>query len=64
MKLFFVSKFAPLLTGLSKNHRTQNASLNMTKKSKYALDKGKKVATVSMDLSKAFNTLNHNLLLD
>ena len=28
-----------------------------------ALDKGKKVGTIFMDLSKAFDTLNHNLLL-
>ena len=35
----------------------------MIEKWKHALDKGKKVATIFMDLSKAFNTLNHNLLL-
>ena len=28
-----------------------------------ALDKGKKAVTIFMDLSKAFNTFNHNLLL-
>ena len=30
---------------------------------KHALDKSKKVSTIFMDLSKAFDTLNHNLLL-
>ena len=30
---------------------------------KHALDKGKKVGTIFLDLSKAFDTLNHNLLL-
>ena len=35
----------------------------MTEKWKYALDKGKKVDTIFMDLSKAFDTLNRNLLL-
>ena len=63
MKLFFESKSAPLLTGFLKNHSRQNALLNMTEKWKHTLDKGKKVSTIFMDLSKAFDTLNHNLLL-
>ena len=63
MNLFFESKFSPQLTGFRKNHSTQNAFLNMIEKWKHALDKGKKVGTIFMDLSKAFDTLNHNLLL-
>ena len=35
----------------------------MTEKWKHALDKGKKIGTIFMDLSKVFATLNHNLLL-
>ena len=35
----------------------------MTEKWRQALDKAKTVGTVFMDLSKAFDTLNHNLLL-
>ena len=35
----------------------------MIEKLKHALDKGKKVDTIFMDLTKAFDTLNHNLLL-
>ena len=52
-----------MLTGFHKSHSTQNALLNMIEKWKHALDKGKKVGIIFMDLSKAFNTLNHNLLL-
>ena len=63
MNLFIKSKFSPQLTGFRKNHSTQNALLNMIEKWKHALDKGKKVGTIFMDLSKAFDTLNHNLLL-
>ena len=63
MNLFFESKSAPLLTGFLKNHSTQNVLLNMTEKWKHVLDKGKKVGTIFMDLSKAFDTLNQNLLL-
>ena len=62
MNLFFESKFSPQLTGFRKNHSTQNALLNMIEKWRHALDKGKKVGTIFMDLSKAFDTLNHNLL--
>ena len=35
----------------------------MTEKWKHALYKGKKFSTIFMDLSKTFDTLNHNLLL-
>ena len=52
-----------MLTGFHKSHSTQNALLNIIEKWKHALDKGKKVGIIFMDLSKAFNTLNHNLLL-
>ena len=63
MNLLFESRFSPLLAGFRKNHSTQNALLNMLEKWKHALDKCKKVGTILMDLSKAFNPLNHNLLL-
>ena len=35
----------------------------MIEKWKHALYKGKKVSAIFMDLSKAFDTLNHNFLL-
>ena len=63
MNLFFECKSASLLIGFLKNHSTQNALLNMTEKWKHVLDKGKKVGTIFMDLSKAFDILNQNFLL-
>ena len=60
---FFEFKFSPRLTGFLKNHSTQNVLLNMIDKWKHALDKGRKVDALFIDLSKAFDTLNHNLLL-
>ena len=62
MNLVFESKFSPLLTGFRKNHSTKNALLNMIKKWIHALDKSKKVGIIFMDLSKAFDALNHKLL--
>ena len=62
MNLFFSEpKFSPLLTGFRKNHSKQNAEVNVIEKWKYALDKGKKVDTIFMHLSKAFGTFDHNL---
>ena len=63
MNLFFESRFSPLLTGFGKNHTTQNALLNVIEKWKHALDKMKIVGTIFMDPSKAFDRLNHNLIL-
>ena len=63
MKDFLKSKFSPLLTGFRKIHSTQNAFLNMTEKCEHALDKGKKLGTIFMNLSKELDSLNHSLLL-
>ena len=60
---YFESKFSTLLTGFRKNHGTQNALLKMIELWKKALDEGNNVGAILMDLSKAFDTLNHNLLL-
>ena len=63
MNLFFESKCSSQLTGFRKNHNTQNAVLNMIEKCKQALDKSSKLGTIFINLSKAFDTLNHTLLL-
>ena len=63
MNLFLESRFSSLLAGFCKEHSTQNALINMIEKWKHALDKGKKVGTTFMDIFKAFDIPNHNLLL-
>ena len=57
------SKFPKHLTGFRKNHSTQNALLIMIEKWKTILNKKLKVGGFFMDLSKAFDTLDHSLLL-
>ena len=52
-----------LLTGFRKSHNTQHSLLKMLESSKDALDKGNSVSAIFMDLSKAFDTLNHDLLI-
>ena len=43
--------------------RTQNLLVTMLEKWKKAVDKGEQVSVLFMDLSKAFDTINHDLLL-
>ena len=52
-----------LLTGFRENHNTQHRLLKMLEKWKEALDKSNFVDAIFMDLSKAFDTLNHDLLI-
>ena len=52
-----------VLTGFRKNHNTQNYFLKLLVNFKEALDKGNSVIAIFMDLSKAFDILNHDLLL-
>ena len=63
MNLLFESMLTPLLTRFRKNHNTKNALLNIIEKWKHALDKEKKADTIFMNLSKAFDVFNRNLLL-
>ena len=51
--------YTPLLYGFRKNHNSQYLLLKMKKN----LDKGNEIAVILMDLSKAFDTINHSLLL-
>ena len=56
-------KLSNIITGFRKGHSAQHSLLIMIEKWKRALDENIKVGTIFKDLSKAFDTLNHRLLL-
>ena len=56
-------KLAHSITGFRKSHGTQNSLVVMFEKWKRALDKGEYVSALFMDLSKALDTINHDLLI-
>ena len=60
---YMENKFSKYLTGYRKNHNTQNSFLRMTESWKTELNNGPKVGVIIMDLSKAFDSLDHDLLL-
>ena len=60
---FMEERFSNLLTGFRKNHNTQDSLIKMIESWKKALDNNKNIGIIFMDLSKAFDTLNHDLLL-
>ena len=60
---FIRVKLSKLLIGFRKNHSTQHCLMSMLEMWKNTLDKGGYVSAIFMDLSKAFDTLNHNLLI-
>ena len=57
------NKFSKYVTGFHKNHNTQNSLLRMIESWKAKLNNGSKVGIIVMDLSKAFDSLNHDYLL-
>ena len=57
------NKLSNILTGFQKGHSAQHSLLIMIKKWKRALDENMKVEAIFMNFSKAFDTLNHRLLL-
>ena len=56
-------KLAKYVTCFPKSHGTQHSLMTMLEKWKNALDKGEYVCVLFMDLSKAFDTINYDLLL-
>ena len=57
------NKLSIKLSGFRKNYNTQYCLTYMLEKWKNTLDKGKHIDAVFMDLSKAFDTINHDLLM-
>ena len=60
---FMTSKFSPFLCGFRKIHNSQYSLLKMIEVWKKNIDKLNEIAVILMDLSKAFDTKNHSLLL-
>ena len=54
---------SPLLCGYRKGYSTQTALISILEKWKLSIDNKGFAGGVSMDLSKAFDTINHQLLL-
>ena len=60
---YIQNRFSNHLTGFRKNSNTQNSLLSMIDYWKVRLNNGSKVGVIIMGLSKAFDSLNHALLL-
>ena len=60
---FMKDKLSNILIGFRKGHSAQHSLLIMIEKRKSNLDENMKVGLIFIDLSKAFGTLNHRLLL-
>ena len=60
---YMKDKLSKQLTGFRKNHSTQHCLSCMLEIWKNVLDKGGYICAFFMDLSKAFDTLNHDLLI-
>ena len=64
IETFMNDKLSIKLSGFRKNCNTQYCLTYMPEKWKNTLDKGKHVGAVFMDLSKTFDAINHDLLID
>ena len=60
---FIALKLSALLEGFRKNYNTQHVLLNFLQNCKNIIDKKGFEGAVFMDLSKAFNSMNHGLLI-
>lgn len=57
------SMIHPMQFGFRANHSTETANCFFTEKVKQLLDKNSRVGAVFLDLKRAFDTVNHNVLL-
>ena len=57
------NKLSKYVTGFGKSHGAQHSLMIMLQEWKNVLDKGEYVCVLFMDLSKAFDTINNDLLL-
>ena len=60
---YMEDKFSKYLTGFRKNHNTQSSLFRTIKSWKVKLNNGLKVGVIIVDLTKAFDSFNHDLLL-
>ena len=54
----------PLQFGFREKHSTMHALLSLTESIKQSIDSGKIGCSIFLDLQKAFDTVNHRMLLD
>ena len=58
---YMENKLSKYVTGFHKSHGTRHSLIIMLEKWKNVLDKGEYVCVLFMDLSKTFDTINHNI---
>ena len=63
LSLYFEKLFSKFLSGFRKGYSCQSTLLRMIQDWKSSLDNGKNVGTIAVDLSKAFDSLPHGLLV-
>ena len=62
-EIFMSKKLSTKLSGFRENYNTQYCLTYMLEKWKNTLDKGKHVGAVFIDFSRAFDTINDDLLI-